>query len=105
MPVRPDVATSCNVPVFEEVPVLAVLVEMMRRQHHGEQRHLGVELDAHQPVDRRARDEIGVKGVTHIADDVTVQASLNDGNVPTRRQRKWGVSYVILQQRKNSGKT
>jgi hypothetical protein len=34
-----------------------------------------------------------------------VQASLNDGNVPTRRQRKWGVSYVILQQRKNSGKT
>jgi phosphomethylpyrimidine synthase len=41
----------------EVADVLVVLVEVMRRQHHGEHRHVGIELNPHQSVDDRSGHE------------------------------------------------
>src|SRR3546814_9704105 len=42
----------------EVVDVLGVLVEVMRRQNHREDRNVGVELHAHQTVDDSRRHEV-----------------------------------------------
>src|SRR2546427_145950 len=42
----------------EELHMVAVLVEVARREHGGEHRHLGVELHAHQPVDHGRGHEL-----------------------------------------------
>jgi hypothetical protein len=41
----------------EVADVLVVLVEVMRRQHHGEHRDVGIELNPHQTVDDRSGHE------------------------------------------------
>ena len=44
--------------LVEELRVRRVLVEVLRRQHGREHRHLGVELHAHQGVDHGAGHEL-----------------------------------------------
>src|SRR5258707_870601 len=44
--------------VVEEALVVGMLVEVVRGEDRGEDRHAGVELDAHQAVDDRLGDEI-----------------------------------------------
>ena len=43
--------------VVEELPVLVMLMEVLRRQDGRDDRHLGVELNAHQPLDHGVGDE------------------------------------------------
>src|ERR1700757_1615978 len=43
--------------VVEELFVLVMLMEVLRRQDGGDDRHLGVELHAHQPLDDGVSDE------------------------------------------------
>src|SRR4051812_24613237 len=44
--------------VVEEALMQVMLMKMMRRQHHREDRHLGRELHLHQPADHRLGDEL-----------------------------------------------
>jgi len=44
--------------VEEELPVLGMLMEILRRQDSRDDRHLGVELNAHQPLDDGVGDEL-----------------------------------------------
>src|SRR5215469_15448325 len=44
--------------VVEELSVLVMLMEVLRRQDGRYDRHLGVELNAHQPLDDGVGDEL-----------------------------------------------
>ena len=46
-----DVATLAHHVVGEEPHMIIVLVEMLRGEHTGEDRHVGVELDPHEAAD------------------------------------------------------